>query len=387
VKNMDINICDITLRDGEQAAGVNFYPNEKLRIAEKFALLGIPIIEAGFAAASPADFKAISLISKEIGGNGKDSPIICSMSRAKAHDIEVAAEALQHASIGRIQVVMSTSDIHLKHKFNIGRDEAKKIIHKMVSYAATFGYEVEFAAEDATRTDIDFLIEVFKIAVEAGASTVEIPDTVGYSSPNEYGKIVSSVCNALPNNIVISTHCHNDLGLAVANTLAGICAGARQAEVTVNGIGERAGNASLEEVVMNLSTRKDLYGFETNIETQYLLSTSWLVSDLSGISIQKNKAIVGDNAFLHESGIHQHGMLKNQKTYQIIDPKSVGWTGDQMFIGKHSGAHALLSKLSSMGIELTDEEFVVFYAKFKEFASVNKNIGENDLLKMVDANN
>ena len=232
---MDVKICDITLRDGEQAAGVNFYPDEKLAIAEKLALLNVPIIEAGFAASSPSDFNAIDLISREIGLDS-NAPIICSMARAKKHDIEVAAEALSQASNKRIQVVLSTSDIHLKHKFNIGRNEAREITQEMVEYAVSFGCEVEFAAEDATRTDTDFLIDIFKIAVDSGVSTVEIPDTVGYISPVEYGKLVSSVCKALPDNIIISTHCHNDLGLAVANTLAGIASGAKQVEVTINGI-------------------------------------------------------------------------------------------------------------------------------------------------------
>jgi|APSaa5957512493_1039668.scaffolds.fasta_scaffold12858_2 2-isopropylmalate synthase len=382
---MDIKICDITLRDGEQAAGVNFYPDEKLAIAEKLVLLNVPIIEAGFAAASPSDFNAIDLISREIGLDS-NAPIICSMARAKKHDIEVAAEALSQASNKRIQVVLSTSDIHLKYKFNIGRNEAREITQEMVEYAASFGCEVEFAAEDATRTDTDFLIDIFKIAVDAGASIVEIPDTVGYASPAEYGELVSSVCKALPDDIIISTHCHNDLGLAVANTLAGIASGAKQAEVTINGIGERAGNASLEEVVMNLDTRKDLYKIDTDIETKHLLSASQLVSHLSGMSIQKNKAIVGDNAFLHESGIHQHGMLKNKDTYQIMDPEKIGWAGNQMIIGKHSGKYALLSKLRSMDIELTDDEFVNFYEKFKRFASKNKIIEDGNIQEMAGHN-
>ena len=375
----------ITLRDGEQAAGVNFYPDEKLAIAEKLALLNVPIIEAGFAASSPSDFNAIDLISREIGLDS-NAPIICSMARAKKHDIEVAAEALSQASNKRIQVVLSTSDIHLKHKFNIGRNEAREITQEMVEYAVSFGCEVEFAAEDATRTDTDFLIDIFKIAVDSGVSTVEIPDTVGYISPVVYGKLVSSVCKALPDNIIISTHCHNDLGLAVANTLAGIASGAKQVEVTINGIGERAGNASLEEVVMNLDTRKDLYKIDTGIETKHILSASQLVSHLSGMFIQKNKAIVGDNAFLHESGIHQHGMLKSKDTYQIIDPEKIGWAGSQMIIGKHSGKYALLSKLRSMGIELADDEFVNFYEKFKIFSSNNKIIVDSDIQNMVEGN-
>ena len=381
---MDIKICDITLRDGEQAAGVNFFPEEKLIIAEKLALMNVPIIEAGFAISSSSDFRAIELISKEVGlSNG---PIICAMARAKTQDIESAAEALAHASKKRIQVVLSTSDIHLKHKFNIGRSEAMEITHEMVKYAKSFDCEVEFAAEDATRTDINFLIDVFKIAVDAGAIIVEIPDTVGYSTPVEYGKIVSSVCGALPDDIIVSTHCHNDLGLAVANTLAGISAGAKQAEVTVNGIGERAGNASLEEVVMNLDTRKDIYQIDTEIETKHILSLSKLVSSLSGMDVQKNKAIVGDNAFLHESGIHQHGMLQSKETYQIIDPNKIGFKGHQIIIGKHSGRHALLSKIDSMGIKLSNEQFEIFYEKLKLEFSKSKTISDDEILKIMKIN-
>jgi 2-isopropylmalate synthase len=379
---MDIKICDITLRDGEQAAGVNFYPNEKLKIAEQLAMMNVPIIEAGFAVSSPSDFKGVDLISKEIGKS--NGPIICSMARAKAKDIESAAEALSHAVNKRIQVVLSTSDIHLKHKFNIGRSEAKEIVNKMVEYASSFGCEVEFAAEDATRTELNFLVEIFKIAVDAGAKTVEIPDTVGYSTPSEYGKIVSYVTKELPDNITVSTHCHNDLGLAVANTLAGISAGAKQAEVTINGIGERAGNASLEEVVMALDTRNDIFKIDTDIDTHHILKTSKLVSDLSGIFVQKNKAIVGDNAFLHESGIHQHGMLKNKETYQIINPEKIGWTGNQMILGKHSGKNALLSKLRSMNVKLSNDEFTVFYEKFKKFSSKNKDIDDDDIQKILE---
>ena len=374
---VNIKICDITLRDGEQAAGVNFFPEDKLRIAEKLALMNVPIIEAGFAIASPSDFKGIELISRKIGvSNG---PVSCSMARAIRNDIRCAVEALKYAAKPRIQIVFSTSDIHLKHKLNMDRSQAKDIVHEMVSYAKSLIDDVGFIAEDATRTDINFLVEIFNIAVNAGANIVGIPDTVGYSTPDEYGSIVKAVSVSLPDNITISTHCHNDLGLAVANTLSGISAGATQAEVTVNGLGERAGNASLEEVVMALATRKDIYNVDTNIDTRHILNISKLVCELSGINVQKNKAIVGANAFLHESGIHQDGMLKNTQTYQIINPEQVGWHGNQIVIGKHSGKKVLMSGLKKIGIHLADKELEEFFVKFKKVSSKKKSITISDL--------
>jgi len=373
MKNIDI--CDITLRDGEQAASVNFFPEDKLRIAEKLALMNIPVIEAGFAMASQSDFKGIDLISREIGVlNG---PVICSMARAIKDDIRCAVESLKYASKPRIQIVFPVSDIHLKYKLNMDRAQAKDIVYDMVSYAKSLIDDVGFIAEDATRADIDFLIKVFNIAVSAGASVIGIPDTVGYTTPDEYKGVVSAVVSSINNNITISTHCHNDLGLAVANTLAGISAGATQAEVTVNGLGERAGNASLEEVVMTLETRKDIYNIETGIDTRHILNISKLVCELSNIEVQKNKSIVGANAFLHESGMHQDGMLKNTQTYQIINPKTVGWHGNQVVIGKHTGRKALISVLKENDIHILDIE--KFFKKFKKISSGKKSINIYDI--------
>lgn len=371
-----ILINDITLRDGEQAAGVNFLPEEKLRIAEQLVKLGLPIIEAGFPISSEADVQGVSLVAGEFGNH----IVVCAMCRAHKKDIEVAAEALGDAKKRRIQVVMGTSDIHLKHKFGISRQEALDLSVEMVKYARTFAADVEFAAEDSTRSELNYLVEVCKAAVEAGAATIELPDTVGYATPQGYSHWVATVVEALPENVVVSTHCHDDLGLAVANTLAGIKAGARQAEVTVNGIGERVGNAASEEVIMALKVRADEFQKDIDyINTKEIANTAKLVEELSGIKIAYNKAIVGRNAFLHESGIHQDGLLKSPQTYQLIEPKDIGLAGYSLVLGKLSGKHALEEKVAQLGFELAGQAMKEFAKFFKNNAAKKKFITDDDI--------
>ncbi len=376
-----ILINDITLRDGEQAAGVNFLPEEKLKIAEQLVKLGLPIIEAGFPIASESDVNGVSLVAEEFG----DDIVISAMCRANKKDIEVAAKALGNAKKGRIQVVMGTSDIHLKHKFNMTREKAKELSVEMVKYAMTFKDDVEFAAEDATRSDINFLMEVCKGCVEAGASTIELPDTVGYAIPDGYASLVNTIVNALPDDVIVSTHCHDDLGLALANTLAGIKAGAKQAEVTVNGIGERVGNAASEEVIMALKMRQD--EFKKNIDyinTKEIINTSRLVEKLSGIKIAYNKAIVGRNAFLHESGIHQDGLMKSPQTYQLIDPKDIGLSGYSFVLGKLSGKHALTDKITDLGYKLNDKDMKEFAEYFKNNSAKKKFVTDDDVVSLLN---
>ena len=376
-----ILINDITLRDGEQAAGVNFLPEEKLRIAEQLVKLGVPIIEAGFPIASDADVKGVNLIAKKFG----DLITISAMCRAHKKDIEVAAKALGGAKKGRIQVVMGTSDIHLKHKFNMTREEALELSVEMVKYAKTFAEDVEFAAEDSTRSDLQYLVEVCCACVETGAKTIELPDTVGYATPEEYFKMVSSVVKAVSSDTVVSTHCHNDLGVATANTLAGIQAGAKQAEVTINGIGERVGNASSEEVIMALKARSDFYKVDmSGINTEEIVRTSKLVEELSQIKIAHNKAIVGRGAFLHESGIHQDGLIKSPQTYQLLNPKDIGLAGYQLVIGKLSGKRALKERMDAVGMKLDDEQMQDFSAFFKDQAAKKKFITDSDITTLYE---
>jgi 2-isopropylmalate synthase len=374
-----ILINDITLRDGEQAPGVNFFPEEKLKIAKQLVKLGLPIIEAGFPIASASDAEGVRLVAKEFGND----IIISAMCRANKKDIEVAAQALGNAKKGRIQVVMGTSDIHLKRKFNMTREQAKELSVETVKYAKNFTDDVEFAAEDSTRSDLDYLVDVCRACVETGARTIELPDTVGYATPEGYALWVSTVVKALPEDIVISTHCHNDLGLAVANTLAGLMAGAKQAEVTVNGIGERVGNAAAEEVIMALKTREDYYQKDISyINTKEIINTSKLVEELSLIKIAYNKAIVGRNAFLHESGIHQDGLLKSSQTYQLINPRDIGLTGYQLMLGKLSGRHALEDKLTQLGLKFKKEEMGKFSQYFKDHAAKKKFITDDDVINL-----
>jgi 2-isopropylmalate synthase len=374
-------VNDITLRDGEQAPGVNFFPQEKLRIAEQLVRMGVPILEAGFPIASEDDVEGVRLIAKAFG----DRIVISAMCRAARKDIEVAAEALGGASKGRIQVVMGTSDIHLKHKFEMSRSEALDLSVAMVEYAKSFTADVEFAAEDASRSDLSYLMDVCQSVVKAGARTVELPDTVGYSTPYDYFEMVSAVVNCLPDDIVVSTHCHDDLGLAVANTLAGVKAGARQVEVTVNGIGERVGNAASEEVIMALTLRPDIYGCSLgSIDTRQIMECSRLVEELSGVAVAYNKAIVGRNAFLHESGIHQDGLIKSPQTYQLMDPRDVGLPGYRLMLGKLSGKHALEQKLKELQVCEDSRTIEEFSRYFKNHAAKKKFITDDDVVGLFD---
>lgn len=377
-----IIIFDTTLRDGEQSPGVSLNIEEKLAIAQQLARLGVDVIEAGFPIASPGDFAAVSKIAKEVKG-----PIIAALARTEEADIKRAYEALKEAARPRIHTFVATSEIHMKHKLRKSREEVKEMAVAGVRLAKSLVEDVEFSAEDAFRSDIDFLCEVFTLAIQEGASTINIPDTVGYATPWEFGEFIKAVRQGVPNieKAVISVHCHNDLGLAVANSLAAVRNGAKQVEVAVNGIGERAGNASLEEVVMALYTRRNFLGFRTNINTKEIYRTSRMVSTLTGMPIQPNKAIVGKNAFAHESGIHQDGVLKERETYEIMNPELVGITSNKLVLGKHSGRHALKMQLQELGYNLEGEALDRAFQEFKQLADRKKEILDEDLIMLVDS--
>lgn len=380
----NIIIFDTTLRDGEQAPGYSMNIEEKIRMAHQLETLGVDVMEAGFAIASPGDFASVEAVAKAV----KNSTV-ASLARAIPADIDAAAEAVRHAARARIHTFIATSDLHLKYKLKISRADCLARVKAMVKYARGKCGDVEFSAEDASRTDIDFLCRVTETAIAAGATTVNIPDTVGYSTPEEFGAIVASLVNRVPNisRAVISTHCHDDLGLAVANSLAGIRAGARQVECTIGGIGERAGNAALEEVVMGLRTRQDFYdGLSTGIRTEEIAHTANLLANITGIKIAPNKAIVGANAFAHESGIHQHGVLANSRTYEIMTPESVGVKKTELVLGKHSGRHAFAERLAEIGYPgLAEERIDILFAEFKALADSKKTIDERDLVALVEA--
>ncbi len=369
-------IFDTTLRDGEQSPGASMNAAEKLRLARQLEKLGVDVIEAGFPASSPEDFEAVRMIAQKVR-----NVQITALARTSREDIDRAWEAIREAAHPRIHVFIATSDIHLKHKLNMDRDQVIREAVNAVSYAKGFTDNVEFSAEDGTRSDRDYLCEVFETVIKAGATTVNLPDTVGYALPDEYAQLIGYVREHTPNiqKAIMSVHCHNDLGLATANTLAGISAGARQAEVTINGIGERAGNTSLEEVVMALHTRRDLMHFTTSIHTHEIHPTSRLTSLITGIAVQPNKAIVGANAFSHEAGIHQDGVLKNPMTYEIMAPETVGLSGNRLVLGRHSGRHAFKDKLTQMGYELSTDELDKLFGKFKELAGKRKEILEEDI--------
>ncbi len=375
-----IKIFDTTLRDGEQSPGASMNVEEKITLAKQLAKLGVDIIEAGFAISSPGDFEAISRIGAEVEG-----PIICSLARAKKEDIDRAWEALQRAPKRRIHTFHSTSDIHLKHQYRISREEALKRSVEMVAHARSYVDDVEFSPMDASRTDPAYLYDVLEAVIAAGARTVNIPDTVGYATPGEFGALIRGVKEKVRNidQAVISVHCHNDLGLAVANVLAAIENGALQVECTVNGIGERAGNCSMEEVVMALRTRRDFYGADTGITTEEIMRTSRLVTKITGITVQPNKAIVGANAFAHESGIHQDGLLKERTTYEIMRPESVGLVKTHLVMGKHSGRHAFRDRLRQMGHELSDDDLNRAFERFKHLADQKKEVFDEDLEAIV----
>jgi len=353
---------------------------EKLRLALQLEKLGVDAIEAGFPAASPGDFEAVRQISEKI----KKSQVTA-LARASREDIDRAWEAIKDATHPRIHTFIATSDIHLEHKLRMSRDEVVEAAARAVRHAKSYTENVEFSAEDGSRSDRDYLCRVFGAAIEAGATTVNLPDTVGYAVPDEFGRLVAYVRENTPHmdRAVLSIHCHNDLGLATANTLAGLMNGARQAEVTINGIGERAGNTSLEEVVMSLYTRREHLGLETNLNTREIFPTSRLVSLVTGIVVQPNKAVVGANAFAHEAGIHQDGVLKNRMTYEIMEPETVGLTSNRLVIGKHSGRHAFKQRLSDMGYDIEEEDLNRLFEKFKELADKRKEILDEDIEVLV----
>ncbi len=375
-----IKIFDTTLRDGEQSPGASMNVPEKLTLAKQLAKLGVDIIEAGFAFSSPGDFEAIKTIGNEVEG-----PVICSLARAREDDIKRAWEALKDAPRRRIHTFHSTSDIHLKYQFRISREEALKRSVEMVKLARSFVEDVEFSPMDATRTDVDFLCEVVEAVIDAGASTVNIPDTVGYSIPPEFGAMIKTIRDRVKDidRAVISVHCHNDLGLSTANSLSAVLSGAGQIECTINGIGERAGNCSMEEVVMSLRTRSDVFQADTRINTEEIMRTSRLVTKITGISVQPNKAIVGANAFAHESGIHQDGLLKEKTTYEIIKPESIGLHSTKFVLGKHSGRHAFKTRLQELGYVLRDDELNSTFERFKRLADQKKDIFDEDIEALI----
>jgi len=376
-----IIIFDTTLRDGEQSPGMSMTREEKLLVAEVLDGMGVDVIEAGFAMASDGDFESV----KAIAEMAKNS-IICSLARAKEADIRRAAEALKPAKRARIHTFMSTSEIHLTHQFKISQDDALVVIKNAVTLARSFTADVEWSAMDATRTELDYLVKAVETAIDAGATTINLPDTVGYGTPETIAKMFTHVMANAKNakHAVFSFHGQNDLGLATANSLAAVQAGARQIECTINGIGERAGNTSLEEVVMALKVRRDVFGVECGVKTEHLMRASRLVTQVTGQPVQVNKAIVGANAFAHESGIHQDGMLKNRDTYEIMTPESVGVTKTNLVMGKHSGRAAFKDKLGELGINLGDNQLEDAFVRFKTLADKKKEIFDEDILALLD---
>ena len=376
-----VYIFDTTLRDGEQSPGASMTLEEKLQIAELLDAMGVDIIEAGFPIASNGDFESVSEVAKLV-----KNAQICGLARAGAKDIDRAGEAVKHAKNPRIHTFISTSPVHMKHKLQMQPEDVMEAVAASVSHARNYTDNVEWSPEDATRTDRDFLCATVETAIKAGATTVNIPDTVGYTMPQEYFEIITMLRDRVPNidKAIISTHCHNDLGLAVANSLAGVQAGARQVECTINGLGERAGNAALEEIVMALNVRNDAMPQWTNIETTSLARASKLVSSVTAFPVQYNKAIVGQNAFAHESGIHQDGMLKNNQTYEIMTPESVGISQTSLVMGKHSGRHAFREKIKALGYELGDNQLQEAFTRFKDLADRKKHVFDDDIVALVD---
>ena len=379
--NNRVIIFDTTMRDGEQSPGASMTKEEKLRLARQLEKLGVDVIEAGFAAASPGDFESVNAIAKII-----TNATVCSLARAVENDVRKAGEAVLPAPKKRIHVFIATSPIHMEYKLKMKPKQVVEAAVKAVKIAKEYTDDVEFSAEDAVRSEHDFLVEIFTAVIEAGATTINIPDTVGYSIPSAWYERIRTIINSVPNGdkVVWSSHCHNDLGMAVANSLAAIQAGARQIECTINGLGERAGNASLEEIVMALKVRHDLFGLETGVDTAQIVPTSKLVSTITGYPVQPNKAIVGANAFSHESGIHQDGVLKHRETYEIMSAESVGWSANRLTLGKLSGRNAFKTKLQELGIELDSEEALnAAFARFKELADKKREIFDEDLHALV----
>jgi len=372
-----IRIFDTTLRDGEQSPGCSMNLGEKLRLARQLEKLGVDVIEAGFPIASEGDFEAVRAVAREL----RDTSV-CGLARTGREDVERALAALDSAARPRVHTFIATSDIHLKHKLRMSREQVLGEVERAVRQAREHCDDVEFSAEDATRSDWDYLVEVFTVALRAGARTLNVPDTVGYTQPDEYARLIRFLRERVPDaeRAVFSVHCHNDLGLAVANSLAAVLAGARQVECTVNGIGERAGNTSLEELVMSLKTRPDVYaGLDTRVVTREIYPTSRLLSSTIGVPVQPNKAIVGDNAFAHEAGIHQDGVLKAAITYEIMTPQSIGRASNELVLGKHSGRHAFRDRLAELGFTLEGEPFEEAFRRFKALADAKKTIWNEDL--------
>ena len=377
-----IRIFDTSLRDGEQAPGCSMGIQDKLRLAYQLERLGVDIIEAGFPIASEDDFNAVRLISREVRG-----PVVAGLARAAEPDIRRAWAALEQGHNPRIHVFLASSDLHLQCKLRIKREQALDQVYRSVAYAKSLCANVEFSPEDASRSDIDYLCRFVQAAVDAGANVINIPDTVGYTVPEEYASLITTIRNRVHGieKVTISVHCHNDLGLAVANTLAAIQAGARQVECTINGIGERAGNASLEEIVMALTVRQTRLPYTTSINTREIYPTSCLLAEIIGITPQPNKAIVGRNAFAHEAGIHQHGVIANPLTYEIMTPESVGVPGNNLVLGKHSGRHALGKRLAELGYAASPSELDSMYGRFMKLAESKKRIYDQDLLSLLPA--
>ncbi len=377
-----ITIFDTTLRDGEQSPGCSMNTAEKLEVAKALVELGVDVIEAGFPIASPGDFEAVQKIAREFG----DRTVICGLARCRTEDVDRAWEALRDAEKTRIHVFLATSSVHREFKLKMDKSQIIQTAVDMVRRAVDYCPNVEFSPEDAARTELDFLCEVVEKTIDAGATTVNIPDTVGYAMPSQFHKVIAHLKQNVSNidQAVISCHCHNDLGLAVANSLAAVEAGARQVECTINGLGERAGNAALEELVMAVKTRSDFYGCDTNINTKKLYPTSHLVSSITGMQVQRNKAIVGQNAFAHEAGIHQHGILQERTTYEIMRPQDVGFVGTNLVMGKHSGRHAFRDRVKSLGYELDDEMFQKVFVDFIELADRKKEVYDADIIALIE---
>lgn len=383
-----VKVFDTTLRDGEQSPGATLTSAEKLQIAHALADLGVDIMEAGFPAASPDDLEAVKQIAVEVGNRmrgDREPPVICGLARAVKSDIDRCWEAVRHAKYPRIHTFLATSPIHMKYKLQMDPEDVVEQVREMVAYAKQYCDDVEFSPEDAGRSDPHFLYLVLGEAIKAGATTINIPDTVGYTTPEEFGALIDGIIRNTPGaeNVTVSVHCHNDLGLATANTLAGVKNGARQVEVTVNGIGERAGNTSLEEVVMALRTRHPVYQLETGIDAQQITKVSRMVSSLTGMAVQPNKAIVGANAFAHEAGIHQDGMLKHEETYEIMRPETVGLNKSELVLGKHSGRHALRVRMHELGYDLDENQLRDVFQRFKELADKKKVITNADLIALM----
>jgi 2-isopropylmalate synthase len=376
-----VRIFDTTLRDGEQSPGFSMTPAEKLELARHLEALRVDVIEAGFPISSQGDLDAVRTVAREVRG-----VTVAGLARANPKDVEAAIEALQPAARPRVHVFIATSPIHLEHKLRMRPDEVVAAAEAAVRQARGFTDDVEFSAEDASRSDVEFLCRIFDAAIHAGAGVINVPDTVGYTTPPEYAALILTLRERIPDSdrVTWSVHCHDDLGLAVANSLAAVAAGARQIECTINGIGERAGNAALEEIVMALRTRRDAYGVRTNIDTTRLYRTSRLLTAITGIAVQPNKAIVGENAFAHEAGIHQHGVLMNRATYEIMAPETVGLPTNRLVLGKHSGRHAFRKALEDHGVRLDDAALSRLFVRFKALADRKKQVAIEDILALVD---